>query len=171
MMMMEFNAALMLAVAYGFLIGLCLMHFSALSRKDVADRYADPKEWRLIWMILIPGCLLLWMLIAVFTGSVLSLLGSLFWIVVVYAAAKIPAIKIMGGQDARVLITAGMLFPHWLTIPVAFCSGLLMAVLFKKRIRPEVQEDWKVRGMPMVPFFVFGWVVSAIIFDWVLFLF
>lgn len=162
---MEFSleALLYFAVMFGCCMSFVFAHLCELSKKDKELRYADPKEWQGIWFILaavfVIHCILLspthpdW------------LFGSLMWIVIVYLLAKLPFCKVMGGQDARVLISAGLLFPHWFTIPVALVVALgVMSVVRRKKLSEEELADWKARGIPMVPFLTVGWVVSALFF-------
>lgn len=155
---------LFLVVSYGLVIGACMSHIKDVGRDDVENRYSDPKGWRNIWLMLITPVCFMWIMIFRY-GDPFILVGSLFWIVVTYILAKIPAVRLMGGQDARVLISAGLLFPHWLTIPTAFCVGLLNARHYKRHhMTDEERADWAARGIPMVPFFSVGWVVSALVF-------
>lgn len=158
------NLLLYLVVGYGLVIGVCLTHILNVGRDDFENRYSDPKGWRGIWlMLIIPVCFMWYMIFRY--GDPFMLVGSLFWIVVTYVLAKIPAVRLMGGQDARVLISAGLLFPHWLTIPAAFCMGLLYARYYKRHhMTDEERADWAARGIPMVSFFGVGWVFSALVF-------
>lgn len=155
---------LYLVVGYGLVIGACMSHIKDVGRDDVENRYSDPKGWRGVWLMsIIPVCIIWYMIFRY--GDPFMLVGSLFWIVVTYVLAKIPGIRVMGGQDARVLISAGLLFPHWLTIPAAFCVGLLYASHYKRHhMTDEQRADWAARGIPMVPFFGAGWAVSALVF-------
>lgn len=155
---------LYLIVGYGLVIGTCMSHIIDVGRDDVENRYSDPKGWRGIWLMLIIPVCFMWYMIFHF-GDPFMLVGSLFWIVVTYVLAKIPGVRLMGGQDARVLISAGLLFPHWLTIPTAFCVGLFYAGHHKRHhLTDEQRADWAARGIPMVPYFGVGWVVSALVF-------
>lgn len=165
-MMFSVEGLLFFGVMYGLCIGILLTHLFDLSRKDKECRYADPAGWRYIWVILIPFFIILCLLISFSHPD--WIFGTLMWIVIVYLLAKIPGLKIMGGQDARVLISAGLLFPHWFTIPVALVVGLGMMAWKKRKLTEEEREDWKARGIPMVPFFSIGWAFAGIFFALVL---
>lgn len=161
---MEFGVESMLtfAVLYGCCISFVLVYLCELSKKDKELRYADPKEWQGLWIGLISWFLILSILLVQTHPD--WLFGSLMWIVIVYLLAKLPFCKVMGGQDARVLISAGLLFPHWFTIPVALVVGLGAMSIRRKKLSEEELADWKARGIPMVPFLTVGWVVSALFF-------
>lgn len=151
------------AIFYGIMMNCTLVHLIDLSKKDIDCRYAAPKDWRYVWLTSITLFLVNILLLAPHHPD--WIVASLIWIVITYLLAKIPQIRIMGGNDARVMISAGLMFPHWLTIPVVFCIGLIAAHIMKKRETDEVREDWKRRGVPMVPFLSIGWLLSAVVFQ------
>ena len=151
------------AIIYGIMMSCALVHLIDLSKNDIDCRYAEPKEWRIVWLTSIISFLGNTVLLAPHHPD--WIVASLIWIVITYLLAKIPQIRIMGGNDARVMICAGLMFPHWLTIPLVFCIGLIAAHIIKKRETDEVREDWKRRGVPMVPFLTMGWLVSAGVFQ------
>lgn len=151
------------AIFYGIMMSCTMVHLIDLSKKDIDCRYAAPKDWRYVWLPSITLFLVNILLLAPHHPD--WIVASLIWIVITYLLAKIPQIRIMGGNDARVMICAGLMFPHWLTIPVVFCVGLIAAHIMKKRETDEVREDWKRRGIPMMPFLACGWLVSAVVFQ------
>lgn len=151
------------AIFYGVTMCVAGMHLFELSEKDVDCRYTNPKEWNVVYILSL----------GLFLMHVLNLwphhpdwiIASLIWILITYLVAKIPQIKIMGGNDARVMICAGLMFPHWLTIPVVFCTAIIAAHIKKKKGTDEMRDDWKRRGVPMVPFLTMGWLFSAFVFQ------
>lgn len=143
----------------GIVLGITLLQ---LTQKDLACRYADPEIWRPVWLVVCGATLAMW----VTHSALLQILHSLFWIVIVYLLAKIPAIKVMGGQDARILICAGLLFPHWLTIPLVFCVALVSAGIARKRLSPAKRAEWQELGIPMVPFLCVGFLAATLLFPW-----
>lgn len=165
-MMFSVEALLLYSMGYGVCMGSVMPYLVELSKKDKECRYADPREWRSIWLLCIVFFIILCTLLLPIHPD--WIFGSLIWIVIVYLLAKIPGLKIMGGQDARVLISAGLLFPHWFTIPVAYIVGLLAMAWKKRKLTEEEREDWKARGIPMVPFFSIGWAFAGIFFALVL---
>lgn len=145
---------------WGLAFSVMLHHLIELSRKDRLYRYADPKEWRPVWMATMFPAFITWCYIGI--DHFWWIVGSFVWIIITYAAAFF---KLMGGQDARVLILAGVLFPHWLTIPLIFCGSLILAHRQKKKLSAEELADWQLRGIPLIPYLCVCWVIAAVVYS------
>lgn len=144
---------------WGLIFSVVFYHLIELSRKDRLYRYADPKEWRPVWIAIIFPAVITWCYVGV--DHFWWIVGSFVWIIITYAAAFF---KLMGGQDARVLILAGVLFPHWLTIPLIFCGSLILAHCQKKKLSAEELADWQLRGIPLIPYLFVCWVFAAVVY-------
>lgn len=157
------------AICYAVFFSLYMHFLIDLSNKDCESRYADPDVWRGVrWVVLLLGGMT-WIIVGTIHPG--WLLASGFWIVMTYCAAKLPKRKWLGGHDARILMSAGFLFPHWLTIPSAFVIGMVLAALKRKTLNEEQRAEWRSRGIPMVPYLTVGMVGSADVFLLMLFFF
>lgn len=154
---------ILIADWYYLAIIVCLTYLTWLSTRDVESRYADPKSWKWIWLFIIPPSACIWVALGVTEGPVMLVFNA-FWMVVAYLCAKLPGLQIMGGQDARVLLSAGWLFPQFgLAVPFVFCAGLVVSGIVKRFASEEKRADWDARGRPMVPYFLAGWIVCLLV--------
>lgn len=138
----------------------CIAYFAYLTEMDEKYRYANPKHWRIIWLFILPPAAAIWIGCGIVHGF-LPLAINALWIAAAYCCAKFPPIQIMGGQDARMLMSIGYLTPTFMIgVPLTFCAGIVLSQIYKKIGPKDRVVDWVSRGRPMVYFLSVGWMVS-----------